>query len=458
MQRDEIAALTGLRFVAAFCILVPHTIGWTVPFNDSRLFITVASTFGLFGMPLFFVLSGFVIHYNYGSMFATMSMTRAGFAFLSARVARIYPLFIFFFGMGAIIDSTVGWLTYDPDSFWRFLIHFLTMTQSWVFRIGVGGRNLQDNAFGLSWSISTEFFFYLNYLWIGPAILRIRRVPTAVAVLILFTLSAIALVLFANAQWPAILAFAQAHVRGMADSPSAAGIFHQWLFYYSPYFRILEFVLGCLTAHVYLLLVRVTPSPLEKRLGAACTFAAIVMLAAISWSYNGGGPATISGYVQMLSLNFGCAPAIAILLFCVSRYANVIQAALAAAPMRKLGDISYSIYATHTWTVRLFIRGPIDFTALMASEALVRVLYAVIFTLIVSTATYRLIEVPARAIIRKWSAAAMARLFTIKRVSPQMDTDSGAVFDHSSSAALTSEAQPSKSCSPLMGAETTASR
>jgi hypothetical protein len=45
-------------------------------------------------MPLFFVLSGFVIHYNYHQSIVTAPACGT-FNFIVARFARLYPLYIF---------------------------------------------------------------------------------------------------------------------------------------------------------------------------------------------------------------------------------------------------------------------------------------------------------------------------------------------------------------------------
>ena len=57
VARDNLDALTGLRFIAAFTIALGHTEA------------VVLEITGI-GMPLFFTLSGFIIHYVYADVFA----------------------------------------------------------------------------------------------------------------------------------------------------------------------------------------------------------------------------------------------------------------------------------------------------------------------------------------------------------------------------------------------------
>jgi peptidoglycan/LPS O-acetylase OafA/YrhL len=66
-----------------------------------------------------------------------------------------------------------------------------------------------------------------------------------------------------------------------------------------------------------------------------------------------------------------------------------------------LGEISYSIYAVHTWTLRAFLRPPVAFDLANGLESLVRIPVAMIFTVIMATATYRVIEMPSRRILRE---------------------------------------------------------
>ena len=82
-----VPALDGLRGVAAFLVAGAHymTMDGGAPLSE------IVQTLTGLGMTLFFVLSGFVIHYNYNA-----TITRPGGLrlFFVARFARPYPLYI----------------------------------------------------------------------------------------------------------------------------------------------------------------------------------------------------------------------------------------------------------------------------------------------------------------------------------------------------------------------------
>ena len=159
-QRDahgsKIPALDGLRFIAAFCILFSHACAWLANFPNNDFIVHTGDYFTTYGMSLFFVLSGFVIHYNYKKLFQTMRLRWAVAEFASARFARLYPLFICAFAVGIAVDGMLQWPSQHELNFAIVLGHALTLTQSWVYIVIFGDRLALDNGFGLSWSISTE--------------------------------------------------------------------------------------------------------------------------------------------------------------------------------------------------------------------------------------------------------------------------------------------------------------
>src|SRR6202167_1550122 len=112
-DRPDIPALTSLRFYAAFFVLIAHGCAALLADHETPYgaiyWVRQASGFG---MTLFFVLSGFVIHYNYANL-----VTRAGVkgigSYLWARFSRLYPLFllmmlIFVFVSSRHIDYWTG--------------------------------------------------------------------------------------------------------------------------------------------------------------------------------------------------------------------------------------------------------------------------------------------------------------------------------------------------------------
>jgi peptidoglycan/LPS O-acetylase OafA/YrhL len=408
----ELKALHGLRFLAAFCILFSHACTWLPNFKDTRtIFSFITAFFSMYAMPLFFVLSGFVIHYNYSRLFSTMRSRWAIVEFLGARFARIYPLFICFFLVGLAVDEVLQWVYHHKLNLFLVFAHELTLTQSWVYIVLYGDRLVLDGTFGLSWSLSVEFFFYLSYIVLVLHITRMRSIPGlfitagAMSVLVVIAFS------YAAAHRAAIDAFSahymNAHFSGQQHSVM------QWFFYYSPYGRVFEFVLGCLTAQIYALFAEHPISPREARWGRVALIAALVFLFAFAlvFLFRPFGP-VVAQYVDLLEWNFGLAVGIAALIFCVSRYRTSTVAVLLSTPlMVLLGDLSYSIYTVHTWTLRIFERPPMDFSYGVELEAAFRIVVAIALTLILSTATFRLIEVPARAWLRKAVARRLLRSF-----------------------------------------------
>ena len=406
----ELRALHGLRFLAAFCILFSHACTWLANFKDTQTVFYYGEFFTVYGMPLFFVLSGFVIHYNYSRLFSTMQTRWAIVEFLGARFARIYPLFIAFFLVGFAVDGVMQWYHEHKLNLLLSMVHFLTLTQSWVYIVLFGDRLLLDGPFGLSWSLSSEFFFYVTYIVLVLYVARMRSIAGllvtagAMSVLVLTAFS------YAVGHQDAIQAFAAQYMNHVGGREHSV---YRWLFYYSPYGRVFEFILGCLTAQIYAVLAARPVSPREERWGRILLNASLVFLFgfAFVFLFEPFGD-KVAVYVDFLKQNFGCAVGLAVLIFCVSRYRSSAVALMLSTPLMVwLGDLSFSIYAVHTWTLRIFERPPMDFQYGVELEAALRVVMGVALTLILSTATFRLIEVPARAWVRKLVARHLLRSF-----------------------------------------------
>jgi peptidoglycan/LPS O-acetylase OafA/YrhL len=81
MQRDRIPELDLLRFAAAAGVVLFHATNWPAHAN----LLTHVSTYGSMGVPLFFMISGFVI--------LLTAQNRSAVQFVNSRFARLYPSF-----------------------------------------------------------------------------------------------------------------------------------------------------------------------------------------------------------------------------------------------------------------------------------------------------------------------------------------------------------------------------
>jgi peptidoglycan/LPS O-acetylase OafA/YrhL len=141
----DLPALTGLRFFAAFLILVGHGTPMMLKLTPNpQLVINVTNCFLEVGVELFFVLSGFVIHYNYAAV-GHLPQPRNLAKFYIARFARIYPLYILFLALQLVLHRDL-----------RAFLFYLGMTQSWVYVIIKGVPLIGRLGSLITWSISTE--------------------------------------------------------------------------------------------------------------------------------------------------------------------------------------------------------------------------------------------------------------------------------------------------------------
>jgi peptidoglycan/LPS O-acetylase OafA/YrhL len=408
--KAQIDSLHGLRFLAAFGILAEHAVDWIGAFQGSTLFIQIASTAGVFAMPLFFVLSGVVIQYNYSKSLATGRYGVALLQFATARFARLFPLYAAFQLVGMLLDAMPLWLEHYKPQFFVFLGHAATLTQSW-FPIVLFGKYVYFNGFGLSWSISTELFFYLSFPLIAAALQYVKTPRLALILLATFALVCTFAAVEA-ALWRGYIAYWADRV--LPQTAPSADDFIYFLLYISPWSRIFEFVLGCLAARLYTLLEPQPPSPREQAIGRFTLWAAFAVLAFLAWANAsaGSGGAFMTTLFFVVQHAFGSAIPIVMIIFCVARYRTWLSAALAAPVMVAFGEMSYSLYAVHSFVLRPLaaIDSP-PLTTLTGGFAVAKIAAGVALTFLMSYGTYRLIERPSRSWIRARASVVLARVY-----------------------------------------------
>lgn len=161
--RQPLPNLTTVRFFAALYVICYHFVPWT------------HATMGYTGVNLFFVLSGFILAYNYPEV---KNRTR----FYVARLARVYPLYAFSLLLGLPHFVMVAYQQHNTkDLVLAPLLSFLLL-QTWV---PFYAHSINSAA----WTLPAEAFFYLTFPflipWVGRKIARWKTWVAIIAVVVL---------------------------------------------------------------------------------------------------------------------------------------------------------------------------------------------------------------------------------------------------------------------------------
>ncbi|MCX5515309.1 acyltransferase family protein [Kaistia algarum] len=364
----RIDTLTSLRFFAAIAIVIHHLrdFGFTTPFL-SRLPLDN-------GVSFFFVLSGFVMFFVYGSLQGAADRK----SYLAARVARIYPLhWLTFALLFLLLDGNPG--SYGAEQKSPFVGGLnLLLLQAWV-----PAQSYFWSFNGVSWTISAEMFFYVAFL-----LLVIRFERSWHYKLILSALPVVALCMLGDAMG--------LDPREVAnDQISTAG-----LLYINPLARLFEFVLGMCIALLFNRL-RSGWQP-GRRIATAMEVAVLLLFAANAWLIQ---PMAIwvfqnispSAAVWIIHGGGIClSTALLILVFAFQK--GWLSAMLLKKPLVLLGEISFSIYMIHQILLRSYAVH-IGWFEGLSPMALVPLYFATL--LIVSALLWRFFEVPSRNLLRK---------------------------------------------------------
>lgn len=397
----HIASLDGLRFIAAGSVLASHGYFFIVLFeNNALISARNAPIVGLstIGMTLFFVLSGFVIHYNYA---ATVPLPGGTRAFFVARFARLYPLFLVVFAIetvGAFMHADAKTDVLGPVPL------YLTFTESWWFWV-FGDRAATEaysNASGLMWSLSTEAFFYTVYPFIAPTLSRLagRRLIGAWCLIALFS---------------AVAAYELTEYRGYLDNwaalytgnPRAAQDFSHWLVFNSPWVRIFEFLIGALTAQ-YVMTGKLRTRP---ALAASLLATAVIAFAYLYCNINllpmGGAITTC------------VAGAFGILLGATAARGHLVARILSSRLMVIGGEASYSLYLLHYWIMHNLGHRLGDSQDKPTRVALYLIL--MVLSIVVSRITYLTYERPMIRLVRRWFGV-RAKAVSREQATPQVNS------------------------------------
>ncbi len=340
----ELPGLTPLRGIAAVTVLLYHSS--FVAFNFAGGAPPWLWRRGSLAVDLFFFLSGFVLTHVYGRRFSEERNWRTVSRFLWARFCRIYPTSLFT-TIVFVLAFTVGNLPFPSGaSFTRQLIAPLLLMQvPWLHEVVINSP---------SWSISAEWYAYLLFPFVAPMICRLRDGTGALVCVLLLIEIAVYHTIFSDRQpaegWGAL-------VRALP-----------------------EFTVGVCAYRYYC--ERLFRKIWEK------DAVLIAIAGAIAAGCLLGAPDSLA--VILL-------PALLLAAVCnCGRVAVVLN----AAPLRWLGEVSYSVYIFQTlpFIVAVSVSGTLATCGISGSRFEV---IAALFTFGSCVLVHRCVDVPARAALRR---------------------------------------------------------
>ncbi len=302
MKLPELPALTGIRFFAASLVFldhISHLIGsfWIVP----------RYSLGSLGVSLFFVLSGFILTYNYAGLLSNgVNFGNYG-RFIWDRLAKVYPLYL----LTLLLAVPIELIGHHRDWSWSALAMQLFLLQC-ILPIGQLSATNHFNVPG--WSISCEMFFYLLAPFLIWAAISTRRLTHIV---ILGWLTAVILAV-ATGTW------------GIRVSA--------WPSRFAPA-RTAEFIAGVVTAVCFL------KGRIPKKLDIQLCLAVGLILMVVPVFYD----SPFAGLRQ----GFLCAPGAALLIYGLAFDQGWLAQFLSHRWLLLLGTASFAFYLVHDLVIRL---------------------------------------------------------------------------------------------------------
>ncbi|MGW3077169.1 MULTISPECIES: acyltransferase family protein [unclassified Kitasatospora] len=223
-RRKNLHSLTGLRFVAAFLVLLSHLgINLLPRVAPQQTFVLrLFYEAGAVGVSFFFILSGFVLTW------VAQEGDTVG-KFWRRRFFKIYPNHLVTFAAALLLAASAGHALSGRDS-----ITTLFLVQSWI-----PDQKLQFNLWSNTpaWSLACEVLFYLCFPWL---VALLRRIPPArLWLAFLLTYAAI---------WAVPLIASALPRSGGTHLGTHQPWYSMWFMTFFPPARMLEFVLGIVTA------------------------------------------------------------------------------------------------------------------------------------------------------------------------------------------------------------------
>ena len=300
-------SLTSLRFFFAFAVFLSHL---TFVKTDLEWYNWLKFNVffeGYLGVGFFFILSGFVLALNYEKkVIDNPNFDKK--KFYIARIARIYPLHVLTFCIMlpfVVINVWQGYFHWDIAGANLLLLQSYFPIKDFYFSIN-----------NVSWSISTEFFFYLMFPFF---VIWLHKFPKLKYILLLII---------------PIIIIAEPYFK--TDLKLEKGIF-----YINPIIRSFDFILGIITCQLYR---KVKDTNISFSKGTLIELGSLLLLGIFFYFHNDVARAFRYGiyyWIQMVAI---------VLVFAMQK--GLFSKILQNKGLIYLGEISFAFYMIHMIVIK----------------------------------------------------------------------------------------------------------
>ncbi len=369
-----LTTLTPLRGIAALLVVIFHANLMLAQFMPVD--ITGLIDLGWLWVDFFFILSGFIMLYVYGTSFQN-SVTLSNFKkYIGARFARVYPLNIFTMLIALALVLYIRAIADGLDPFFEDMFNLWGAPASVLF---LQGMHLFSTAplNTPSWSLSTEWWMYMLFPFFVPLFSRMKLPGKIITPLLLLIGYIILMYVIGPITGPFKGNYTLDIVSDFGFIRCALGFFlGMWIYILYDSKALYSFMRY---DSVFLLLFCAILAAMHFRVHAL-VIVALFGFGILAAAYNQGS----------------------------------VKKALDTRPLQRLGDWSFSIYMVHIliifcfWIIDLREDPKMfsDFMKLVTRPpdyhlGLVRLSILLPLTLVLSALTYYLVEIPSRNYLNK---------------------------------------------------------
>lgn len=344
----QLNSLTAFRFIAAFMVFAYH---WGI-LEKYQL--------GKIGVSFFFVLSGFILAYNYHLKFKNLSKEKIK-KFYLARFAKIYPVHVLTF----LISFPLFLVLFHPHGSYLIKLTIISGINLLLVQSYIPNQDINFGFNGVSWSISDEFFFYFLF----PFILRMfikfnlnKKIKKNISVAIFV--------------WIVLLSISVLRSFGSVGN-------NDFITYIFPPIRIFDFIIGVLLGLTFV------ENEKNNSIGTALftfleSFTLVFLITSIILSPYIGDAFTNSSYYL---------PFLSTLIYVFAFQRGYISKSLSNKLLIFLGEVSFSFYMIHELTIPYIIQ-------YLHIDKFNQILISFMISVIISSLVYKFYEEPLRKKIR----------------------------------------------------------